>query len=372
MAQALYVHIPFCDAICTYCDFPKMVAPAAFKTAYIDALKTEIVASRAELADVETIYIGGGTPSSLPHDLLSDLLDFLAAQVDVGRLREWTIEANPNDVTYDFARLIKAKGVTRLSIGVQSGRPELLKMMGRTHTKEDVERAVKAVHDAHFYNVNLDFIYAVPTETMADLEADLAFALALKPLHLSFYTLILEPRTMLFHDWREGRVTLLDEELEATMFETVNRVLPQAGYRRYEVSNFAITGFESKHNLHYWNAHDYLGVGMGAHSLFGSTRFHNHPSLSKYLASVKKTGTGGRLVDPCDPFREACVMGLRKVSGIDRADLWVRFHQDPLLRFPRLYDNERDGLLLIDDASIRLTDKGLILLNYVERSFAGG
>lgn len=370
MAQALYVHIPFCEAICTYCDFPKMVAPASFKTAYIDALKTEIAASRAELGDVDTIYLGGGTPSSLSHDLLSDLLDFIAAQVDVEHLREWTIEANPNDVTYEFARLIKAKGVTRISIGVQSGQPEMLRLLGRTHTKEDVVRAMKAAHDAHFYNINLDFIYAVPTETMADLEADLAFAIVLKPLHLSFYTLILEPRTILFHEWQAGRLSLLDEELEATMFETVNRVLPPAGYRRYEVSNFAIVGFESKHNLHYWDAHDYLGVGMGAHAFLASTRYHNHPTLAKYLSSVKKTGFGGRLPDPCDPFREACVMGLRKVSGIDRADLWVRYHADPLLRFPRLCENERDGLLVIDDASIRLTDKGLILLNYVERSFA--
>ena len=369
MAKALYVHIPFCEAICTYCDFPKMVAPAAFKTAYVDALKAEIAATRDDLAEVDTVYLGGGTPSSLSHDLLSDLLDFIASQLNVTRLREMTIEANPNDVTYEFVRLIKAKGVTRLSIGVQSGQPHLLKLLGRTHAKEDVERAMKAVHDAHFYNVNLDFIYALPTETIADLEADLAWAVALKPLHLSFYSLILEPKTILFHDWKEGRLPLLDEELEATMFETVNRVLPPAGYHRYEVSNFAIVGFESKHNLHYWDAHDYLGVGMGAHSLLGNTRFHNHPTLSKYLAAVKKTGFGGRLADPCDPFREACVMGLRKVSGIDLADLWVRFGIDPLIRYPRLRDNERDGLVTIDHASIRLTEKGLILLNYVERSF---
>jgi len=370
LSKGLYVHIPFCDRICAYCDFPKTVAPAPVREQYLEALKTELDAVRAEVSDVDTVYVGGGTPSSLGVEALSDLCDFLASVVNVPHLKEFTVEANPNDVDGEFARMLKAKGVTRLSLGVQSGEPRLLGLMGRTHGREDVERAMRALHDIHFYNVNLDFIYALPTQTVEELGRDLDFATRLQPTHLSFYTLILEPRTILYHEWKEGRLEPLDEETEAAMAELVNRTLPARGYLRYEVSNFAIAGFESKHNLLYWDVHDYLGVGMGAHSLSHGVRFHNETTLSRYLAAVKKSGVGGRIPDPCDPVREACVMGLRKASGIDVTDLWLRFKVDVLLRFPRLRQNEAEGLVAIDGRSIRLTEKGFMLMNYVERSFA--
>jgi len=369
MIQGLYVHIPFCRSICTYCDFPKTVASASARADYVRAIATELSASRSDLADVETVYIGGGTPSMLAPDDLEAVLLAVEAAVDVGRLKEYTIEANPGDVDRDFVRLIRAHGIDRVSLGVQSGHSRLLALMGRTHTKADVERAVATFHEQRFYNLNLDFIHSLPTETVAELEEDLDFACRLQPTHLSFYTLILEPKTILWYEKKEGRLVLPDEETEARMFETVLRVLPERGYRRYEVSNFAIGGFESRHNLLYWNAREYLGVGMAAHSQASGRRFHNAPTYAKYLAAVRSTGFGGRIEDPCDLLQEACVMGLRKASGIDRGDIWRRFQTDVVRRYPRLLQNETEGLVAIDDRSVRLTDRGLIVMNYVERSF---
>lgn len=369
MAKGLYLHIPFCRSICTYCDFPKAVASASLQEEYVQALKSELSASSDQLTDVESIYIGGGTPSALDPALLTDLLDFIRVNIDLDRVKEYTIEANPGDVDRDFVKRIKRGGVDRISLGIQSGNDRLLATMGRTHTAEMAIAAVNTLHDLHFFNINLDFIYAVPGETMADLVADIEFACSLQPTHLSFYTLILEPKTILYHLQKTGNLELIEEELEATMFEAVMRILPERGYARYEISNYAIEGFASKHNLGYWDVREYLGVGMAAHSQLGTTRFHNQPTLSRYLAAVKKTGFGGRIEDACDLVQETCLMGLRKTEGIDLTSIWLRFQTDVLRRYPRLVQNRDEGLIVIDNDRLRLTDKGVLLMNYVERSF---
>jgi oxygen-independent coproporphyrinogen-3 oxidase len=370
MAQGLYVHIPFCESICTYCDFPKTVVGREVQSDYVTQLVAELQACAPTLADVETVYIGGGTPSHLAADDLIRVFNAIADVVDLGRVREFTVEANPGDIDDAFVRLLRDHAVDRISLGVQSGQERLLRLMGRDHSRTDVVRAVDILHERRFFNVNLDFIYSLPGETEEELAADIDFACSLQPTHLSFYSLILEPRTILWHERKKGRVALPDEETEAAMFETVTATLPRRGYGRYEVSNFSLPGFESKHNLLYWNVREYLGVGMGAHSQVEGRRFHNHPTLHSYTQSVRKTGFGGRIEDPCDLVQEACILGLRKASGIDLADVWCRFHADVLRRYPRLYKNAEEGLLTIDDRSVRLTDRGLILMNYVEKSFA--
>jgi len=369
MVNSLYIHIPFCKSICTYCDFAKLVGNPEMMEQYLLSLEAELDFYRSTLTSVQTIHLGGGTPSALPLDLLERLLEKIASLIDVKTVREFAIEANPNDVSPAFVALLKKYSIKRVSLGVESSHPKHLRAMNRSHTLEQTADAVGLLQSQGIHNINLDFIYAWPKQTMDDLRKDVDYALALKPTHLSFYALILEPKTILFHDYQKHQIELIDEDTDADMYEYLLDRLPEAGYHHYEISNFAIKGFESKHNLAYWNLEEYLGIGMGAHSQVGQTRFHNHASMQKYLQSVNDKKSGVESEDPCDLVMETGLMGLRKTQGIHLNSVQERFGVDFLKQYPKLQDNIRDGLLEIVDNHLRLTRKGMLLMNYVERSF---
>lgn len=372
MAKGIYIHVPFCKSVCTYCDFPKLAGGEDRIEAYAEALIREMDAYPEEWKDVETVYFGGGTPSLLPVSTLKRLFAALSAKTDLSRLTEFCLEANPGDVTPEWAQTVASAGVNRVSLGVQSSHPRLLALLGRNHGRGEVLRAISALHAAGIGNVNLDFIYAIPGETFSELQADIAYATSLGATHLSFYSLILEERTRLWHDIREGTLFPCPEDLEADMAEAVTDLLPARGYEQYEVSNFARPGCQSRHNMIYWNVKTYLGLGMGAHSQIGAVRFHNHPTLARYLREVEETGKGFAAWDPCDLAQETGLMGLRLREGLSREAFRERFGQDILLRYPRLARNLSEGLLEIAGDRLRPTRRGLLLLNYVERSFAEG
>lgn len=372
MAKGIYIHVPFCQSVCTYCDFPKLAGGEERIPDYVRALIREMDAYPDEWKDVETLYLGGGTPSRLPLPELDRLFQALSAKTDLSRLSEFCLEANPQDLTPEFARFLAGWGVNRVSLGVQTSHPHLLALLGRTHGRGDVLRAISALRNAGIGNVNLDFIYAIPGETFAELEADIAYATSLGAAHLSFYSLILEEKTLLWHEIRDGKLSLCSEDLEADMAEAVMDLLPARGYEQYEVSNFARPGFQSRHNVLYWNVQPYLGLGMGAHSQIGTIRFHNHPMLSRYLSAVETTGTGRAAFDPCDLAQETGLMGLRLREGLSRSAFRERFGEDILLKYPRLAKNLTEGLLELAGDRLRATRRGLLLLNYVERSFAEG
>lgn len=369
MAKGLYIHIPFCRSICTYCDFPKLAGATERIREYMQALLSEIEHQRTHLQDLETIYIGGGTPSSIGIPALSMLFSALKKSVDFSNIREFTIEANPEDITEEFAEFLSNHPLNRISLGVETGHPRLLKILGRKAGKEQVRTAIDCLRRHGIDNINLDFIYAIPSETMQDLEEDIEYAISLHPTHLSFYSLILEERTLLQHQVEKKEIMPLDIEDEADQFERVMKELPKAGYAHYEISNFALPEHKSLHNLLYWNLSSYLGVGMGAHSQIEERRFHNHPTLQKYLDAVNNTGVGTESEDSCDLVREFGIMGLRKVQGISVKEFHHRFNRDLFDTFPLLNKNMESGLLILEGDNLRLSPRGIMVMNYVEKSF---
>jgi oxygen-independent coproporphyrinogen-3 oxidase len=372
MAKALYIHIPFCNTICTYCDFPKLAGASNQIDDYIQTLCHEMDYYRAEIATTETIYIGGGTPSSIGLKPLAILLSKIESMVRITNITEYTIEANPQDITTDFVKLIKSHHVSRVSVGVQTINPQLQTSIGRHETKAIVIQAVKVLKEAEILNINLDFIYGIPGETLSDLQADIDFAVSVNPQHLSFYSLILEEKTKIMHDIKSGKITPIDKDIEADMFELVMNELPKHQYFQYEISNFSKTHFQSKHNMIYWKVQPYLGLGMGAHSQVEMTRFHNYPRLAAYLKAVKTTGTGLESCDPCNLAQETGLMNLRLLEGISVKAFHDRFGYDILTRYPLLNINIASGLLELSDGKLRLTHRGIMLMNRVETSFIDG
>lgn len=369
MAQGLYIHIPFCRVVCGYCDFPKLAGAMEFAPAYVEALIREMGYYSDEMREVRTVYLGGGTPSALGIPLLNRLFDALEAQMDPKQWEEVTLEANPGDIDPPMAAFLASRGVNRLSLGVQTSHPRLLEILGRPQDPQSVPLAVQRLRDAGIRNINLDFVYAIPTQTVAELAEDLDFAIGLEPMHLSFYSLILEEKTALAYAIRTKKWAPLSEGTEASMFEMVNDRLPAAGYPRYEVSNFSRPGWHSRHNVIYWNVQPYLGLGMGAHSQIGTIRFHNHPTLRAYLQAVETFGNGRQAEDSCDLSMETGLMTLRLTQGIGLRAFSQRFGVDLFARYPRLRQYVEWGLLVCEDDHLRLTPRGLLLMNQVETAF---
>jgi len=275
--EHLYVHLPFCAHRCGYCDFVTAVGRPEQHACYVDALLRELERERGVLArDVETVFLGGGTPTFTALPELVRLLEALPAAEEV------TVEANPETVTPELARALRDAGVTRVSLGAQSFRPRLLDVLERGAQPADVRRAFAHLRDAGFDNLSLDLIYGIPGQTVADLESDLADAIELGPEHLSCYELEAKPGTRFTHAW--GDELARQAEAMEDYFERVVSTLTGAGYRWYETANFCRGDLRARHNLGYWLGHDYLGIGVGAVSTIGGERRRNTPKLARYLS----------------------------------------------------------------------------------------
>src|SRR2546421_8738977 len=282
----LYVHLPFCAHRCGYCDFVTLVGRAADHGRYVDALLAELELGRPALAPrLETVFLGGGTPTFTGATELARLLGSLPAADEV------TVEANPETVTPELARLLRERGVNRVSLGAQSFRPHLLSVLDRRARPDDVRRAVYALRDAKFDNISLDLIYGIPGQSAADLERDLDEALALGPDHLSCYELEAKPGTRFTHTF--GDELARQAEAMEGYFEQVVARLTESDYRWYETANFCRPGapagspdFRSRHNLAYWHGRDYVGLGIGAVSTVESQRWRNPPGLARYTAAL--------------------------------------------------------------------------------------
>jgi len=364
MIKGLYIHIPFCDQICTYCDFCKMVASKDTQRAYMKGLIKELEYYDDLIQHIETIYIGGGTPSILEDDLMNGFLDELDMMVDMRRIKEYTVEANPNDVNETWLKMLKDHHVTRISMGVQTMNEDLLKFLGRTHNQETVNHAIDLLQ-ATKLDFNLDFLYAIPGQSKEMLLTDLDYIASFNPDHVSYYSLILEDKTILNYLINKHKVEDFDDDLARDFGETIEKRLKHLGYHQYEFSNFAKPGCESKHNLIYWNLEEYLGIGLNASSQFNNTRMINPSRISVYLEEIKDKSLTMHRLERFNPKQEYLLVGLRKTEGIDIEAYKSRFRKDPFVLYPGLKKHLDNHLLEISDGYLRFTKEGMYLSNQV-------
>jgi oxygen-independent coproporphyrinogen-3 oxidase len=350
-ARHLYVHVPFCAHRCGYCDFVTLVGRRDGHEAYVDALLAELELRRSLLADtVETVFLGGGTPTYTEPQALARLLEALPPA------EELTVEANPETVTPELAALLRGRGVTRVSLGAQSFQSRLLEVLERQAGPEAVRRAFYHLRDAGFDNISLDLLYGIPGQSPSDLERDLAEAIALGSEHLSCYELEAKPGTRFTfaHGDELGRQA---EAMEG-YFELVVDELTGAGYRWYETANFCRPGRQARHNLGYWFGRDYLGLGIGAVSTIGSLRWRNRPALPAYVATLARGELPPRDEEPLEPetvSRERLMLGLRLDEPVALAEVAGAVDAAALDRMERLGLAERRGSGLV------LTTRGRFL-----------
>jgi oxygen-independent coproporphyrinogen III oxidase len=354
----LYVHLPFCAHRCGYCDFVTVVGRRGEHERYVDALLAELALGREVLSDeLETVFLGGGTPTFTEPEQLARLLAALPPADEV------TVEANPETVTRELASLLREAGVTRVSLGAQSFQARLLGTLERLAGPDAVRRAFYHLRDAGFDNISLDLIYGIPGQTAADLERDLGEAIALGPEHLSCYELEAKPGTRFTHTF--GDELARQAEAMEGYFERVVETLSAAGYRWYETANFfrepALAGgrdLRARHNLAYWRGRDYLGIGIGAVSTVGGVRWRNRPSLAAYLEALGRGARPDRELEQLDADtvrRERLLLGLRLDEPVELAGVEAAVDQDALARLERL------GLAKRENGSLLLTQRGRFL-----------
>ncbi|MFM7180452.1 MAG: radical SAM family heme chaperone HemW [Verrucomicrobiales bacterium] len=361
----LYVHIPFCHRICPYCSFYKHTPGATEMQAFVTGLLAELDHHRREL-DIrpQTIYFGGGTPSMLSPKHTAALLDGLRGRLDLGELAEWTLEANPRTFDVDKARQWTEAGVTRVSLGVQSWNPKHLETLGRDHSPEEAEEAFHILREAGMPVVNIDHMFALPGQTPDEWKADLQNTILLEPDHISTYNLTYEEDTEFMKRFERGEYHQ-DPDADAVFFELARDHLRAAGFEHYETSNFARAGDakdrRSVHNRAYWAGADYLGLGPGAVSTVGGQRWTSLADTARYIECVERFGTAATGIEPLGPEEwrlERIALGLRTSEGIPMALL----AED---RRENLSTLETEGLLVLDNERIILTDRGRLLVDSV-------
>ena len=366
---SIYIHIPFCIRKCAYCDFASWPCREADFGRYFDALNGEIArwsgdtehGRLRERFSIETIFIGGGTPTAPPAEYIADVLRRCGEIAPVAPDAEITLEGNPGTLTPEKLETYRRAGVNRLSLGAQSFDDALLRSLGRIHTAAQIGEAVAMARAAGFDNLNLDLMYGLPGQTMARWLDTLDAATALAPQHLSAYSLIVEPGTPMAERVDSGAAVVPDDDAVNAMQRAAIDRLAEAGYRRYEISNYARPGFESRHNLTYWLRGDYLGLGCAAHSMLDDTRFHNPATLEAYLR--REGPEEVERLNRLDRMEETLMLSTRLTRGLD-LKRWRRdFGAD--LAGPGLDRLAQAGLISIVDDHLRLTRRGLELQNAV-------
>lgn len=362
----IYVHVPFCVRKCNYCAFNSAVGSDADKNSYVEALIREIC-QRGNSSPVESIYFGGGTPTTLTLAQLAKIFDAVTKNFHVDERAEVTIEANPSTVDENFLRGLRSLGFNRLSLGVQTFDDALLKIIGRLH---DSQTAIDMISTAEkfFDNVSIDLMYGLPTQTLDSLRRDVDRVKNSDVQHVSIYGLEVEPGTKFFSDG-----VTVDENLCADMYEFITETLPTVGFRRYEISNFAAAGFESRHNLGYWTGKKYFGFGAGAHGFDGKIRTSNIRDTSTYVKKIfagEDVSTVEEIVTRQAAMEEFCFLGLRTVDGISASTFAKNFSAQIFDVFGSVVEkNLQRGLLAIDGDRIFLTARGMALGNEVFADF---
>ncbi|MDO4529319.1 MAG: radical SAM family heme chaperone HemW [Lachnospiraceae bacterium] len=413
----LYLHIPFCVRKCKYCDFVSFAGKEEQFEAYVDSLCNEIRV-RGEVykdREISSIYIGGGTPSILPEDLMERIVNALNQsfhisgtkekrkgfhlQKKIRPVTEFSIECNPGTVDKKKLKAYKKMGINRISFGLQTSDPEGLKALGRIHSFDDFIESFESAREAGFDNINVDLMQAIPEQTLSGWQRTLALLTTWKPEHISAYSLIVEEGTPFYEMQQKGQLILPDEDEEREIYYYTKEFLEKCGYRRYEISNYAIPGFECRHNIGYWKRDDYLGLGLNSSSMVDNLRWKNTEDLSDYMEVFshpfseaeffrgdkplpEQTGEGeqnvpvSKIIKDVHPLshkeqmEESMFLGLRMTEGISKQEFFDTFRQD----FDYTYGEtvlklKEKGLLKEEEGRVFLTDKGVDISNTVLAEF---
>lgn len=351
--KSVYIHIPFCNNICSYCDFTKMFYKESFVMPYLDSLKIEIN-ERYNKEKIYSLYIGGGTPSSLSINELLYLFEIISI-FDLSELKEFTFECNIDSLDREKLILLKKYGVTRLSIGIQSFNDDNLKLLGISRDKNKTFEMLDFINQTGFYNINLDLIYAIPNQTLESLNDDIDIFLSLNPNHISCYSLMIEPHTKLYID----RVKNIDEDLDFEMYKLIENRLTANGYNHYEISNYSKPNYESKHNLVYWDNLEYYGFGLSASSYINGVRTDNTKSLNTYL---EHDFIDNYIDVSKDDMKYALILGFRKIKGINIEEFNKRYDINIL---NLLHKYIEDNKMIIRDNHIRIDDEWIYKMNEI-------
>lgn len=379
MIQSAYIHIPFCEHICHYCDFNKVFLQGQPVDEYLKMMKKEMqlqVKTYPSAPELETIFVGGGTPTSLNETQLQYLCDSISETFTLKKDGEYTFEANPGELSREKLEILYHSGVNRLSFGVQSFTDDLLKRIGRTHRAADVYETIEKAQSVGFTNISIDLIYGLPGQTMEDFTDTLDKALALDLPHYSSYSLIVEPKTVFYNLMQKGKLHLPPQDTEANMYEKLMETMEKHNLHQYEISNFARTGFESRHNLTYWNNEEYYGIGAGAHGYTGGKRIANHGPVKKYMNPLQADELPvleTHVVPLNEKMEEEMFLGLRKTAGVSMQHFKDKFFVEMTEVFAKpIEEQTRHGLLVQENDFIRLTEKGKLLGNEVFQAFLNG
>ena len=367
----LYIHVPFCKSKCNYCDFNSYAGMEELIPEYFNSMKKEIEFYRERLRDytIGTVFIGGGTPSMVEEKYIVDILDICFKTMKISNEAEISIEANPGTVNLNKLFSYRNAGINRLSMGLQAWQDHILQYIGRIHKARDFSDNIEAARKAGFENINADLMFGLPGQTINDWEETLKAVDDLGVEHISCYSLKIEEGTVLGEKLDSGELIPVEDELDRAMYDSAIEFLKSKKFMRYEISNFAKPGFQCRHNLIYWRAEEYIGLGAGAHSYFENNRFNNVNKIKDYIRNIQE-GNGiienVQFINLEESMSEYMILGLRLTEGVNIAKFKERFGQNIFDVWGEVIEkNVRKGLLTMENESIQLTSKGFDLANSV-------
>lgn len=371
---SLYIHIPFCAQKCLYCDFPSFARKDHLRKAYIEALNKEIISLREKYNNLEinTIFIGGGTPSVLEADELECLLKEVA-KLNMAKDIEYSMECNPGNLTEEKLEVMKNYGVNRISMGLQAKQDNLLKGLGRIHNYKTFKENFLLAKKVGFNNINVDLMFGLPNQRLNEWEETLREIISLEPAHISAYSLIIEEGTAFYNLYENDKLKLPTEEEERKMYHLAKKILEENGFNQYEISNYAKEGKECRHNLAYWNMDNWIGVGSASASYMDGKRIKNISSVEEYINSINEKGEAIEEIinnSKNDNMEEFMFMGLRKINGIDENEFKNRFSMNINNVYGEIINKYIDeGLLIRESGRIFLSEKGIEISNIIMADF---
>lgn len=365
----LYIHIPFCKKICSYCDFYKMVVSDKFKQQYVNYLIKEINIRNISKYQFDTIYIGGGTPSSLKLSDLELLLSNVTSKIDMSTIKEFTFEVNPEDVCEELISLLVKYQVNRISMGIETFSKKIAKILNRCyHSFDEIKEKINIIKKYGINNINGDLIYAVNTETLNLVKSDLRRLLKLGLTHISTYSLILEEKTILYEKYKKKEFDYIDEETDEKMYKEITRILKKNNFIHYETSNFALPNYEAIHNLKYWKKEEYLGIGAGSSSYINHERFTNVRNIKLYYDGLDNNNLN--IIDTSklsfdDETDEFVMLGLRMMKGLNKDKFFKLFNISLKDRYPNIDNLISEGLLVENESYIYIPEKYSYIANHI-------